>query len=220
MRRADAPSLFIDSQWLTLTEKEINTVYKFKTSLLALAGLLALVGVVAAITPFTGYGQQSPEAATAVQDVQVVNATTTPVPTRDVDAARATSIITLYFAGTATGNVFRRVLSNGVMGANEFVVPAGQALVVTDVEWVHLCGSCTGGSGDKITLELFGASGAHRLVYLSVAPFTSNGQAGASESMETGFAVAEGGHIALGPSFSNGSSSLTVFLHGYLVPAS
>ena len=195
-------------------------MYNFKRSLIALLGLIALVGVIGIFTPFKGYGQQSPEAVAAVQDVQVVNATTTPVPTRDVDAARATNIITLYFAGSATGNVFRRVLSNGVMGANEFVVPAGQALVVTDVEWVHLCGGCTGGSGDKITLELFGASGAHRLVYSSVASFTSNGQAGASESMETGFAVAEGGHIALGPSFSSGTTNLTVFLHGYLVPAS
>jgi hypothetical protein len=195
-------------------------MYKFKNSLLTLAGLLALIGVVAAITPFTGYGQQGPEAVADVQDVQVVNATTSPVPTRDVDAARAGNIITLYFAGSATGNVFRRVFSTGVLGANEFVVPADQALVVTDVEWVRVCGGCTGGSNSKITLEVFGADGAHRPVYSSIAPFGSNGQAGASESMETGFAIAEGGHIAFGPGFSSGSTSLTAFLHGYLVPAS
>ena len=60
-------------------------MYNFKRSLIALAGLLTLIGVVAAITPFTGYGQQSPEAVAATQDVRVVNPATAPVQTKIVN---------------------------------------------------------------------------------------------------------------------------------------
>jgi hypothetical protein len=196
-------------------------MYNFKRSLIGLVGLLLLVGVVALVTPFKGYGHESaPAASVQVQDVRVVNAITTPVPTRDVDARKASDIVTLLFAGSATANVFKRAQATGVLSPSEFIVPADQVLVITDVEWTRLCSNCTAGSNDKITLEVFGANGAHRLVFASVAPVGSNSQAGASESMETGFAVAEGGHVAIGPSFSSGSgSNLTVFLHGYLIPS-
>ena len=192
-------------------------MYKLKNSLLTLIGLLALIGLVAAITPFKSYGQRSPEALATVQDVQVVNATTMPVPTQDVNALKASNIVSLM--STSTG--FRRVTANGVLGGSEFVVPADQALIITDVEWVRTCGSCTTGPNDKITLEVFGSSGSHRTVYTSVAPATgSNGQSGANDAMSTGFVVGEGGHVGIAPAFSNASNVLTVFLHGYLVPAS
>ena len=195
-------------------------MYNFRKSLISLIGLLGLIGVIAVLTPFKGYGHRSPEPIQTVQDVRVVNTTATPVPTLDVGARQASDIVTLLFAGSGTANVFKRALATGTLSGVEFVVPANQVLVVTDVEWIRLCSNCTAGSIDKITLEIFGANGAHRLVYSSVAPVGSNGQTGASESMETGFAVAEGGRINIGPSFSSGTgSNLTVFLHGYLVPA-
>jgi hypothetical protein len=189
-------------------------MYNFKRSLMALFGLLALIGVVAAITPFKGYGQQSPEAPAAVQDVRVVNATTTPVPTRNVDARRASDIVTLL----STNIGFRRVSANGVLAGAEFVVPADQVLIVTDVEWTSSCNNCTGSF--ILTLEVNGASGAHRAVYTSYTLRASDGRAGSSESMETGFAVAEGGRITVAPTISNASTTSVIYLHGYLVPAS
>jgi hypothetical protein len=190
-------------------------MYKLKNSLLTLVGLLALIGVVAAITPFKSYGQRSPAGAATVQDVQVVNTTAMPVPTQDVNARKASDIVSLM----STSSGFRRVTANGVLGGNEFIVPADQALIVTDVEWVRTCGSCTAGPNDKITLEVFGSSGSHRPVFTSVAPTGSNGQSGDSDTMNTGFVVGEGGHVGIAPAFTNASNTLTVYLHGYLVPA-
>ena len=187
---------------------------KFKNSLITLAGLLVLISIVAAITPFKGYGKPSPEAVQAAQDVNVVNTAAAPALTRNVDAVSASDIVTLMITNTG----FRRVTANGVLAASQFIVPDNQVLIITDVEWFRICGGCTGG-GDRITLEVFGPTNTHRFVYSSVAMYSSNGQVGASESMETGFAVAAGGHVALGPGFSNGSNTLSVFLHGYLVAA-
>jgi len=187
-------------------------MYKLKNSLITLAGLLALIGVVAVVTPFTSYGKASPEPVQTVQDVRVVNAATDPALTRDVDGARSTNIVTLV----STNIGFRRVNANGVFASGEFTVPNGQVLIVTDVEWISTC-NCTSGSG-QITLEVNGASGAHRPVYVSYAPRGTDGRAGATDGMETGFAVASGGRVTLAPSLSSASTTYTIYLHGYLAP--
>ena len=189
-------------------------MYDFKRSLVTLVGLLALIGVVAAITPFKGYGQQSPEAVADIQDVRVVNTTTTPVPTLNVDAVHPSDIVTLF----STNIGFRRVTQNGVLAGSQFIVPDGQVLIVTDVEWLSTCNGCTNSA--ELTFEVVGASGAHRPVYSSHAARGTDSRAGVSESMETGFVVGEGGHITLAPSLSSSSTTFTIYLHGYLVPAS
>ena len=64
-------------------------MYSFMKSLVTLIGLLMLVCVVAAITPFRGYSQQSPQAATAVQDVRVVNTASVPVQSKIINTTTA-----------------------------------------------------------------------------------------------------------------------------------
>ena len=187
-------------------------MYKLKNSLITLAGLLALIGVVAAVTPFTGYGKAGPEAVQAAQDVRVVNTATDPALTRDVDGARSNNIVTLV----STNIGFRRVNANGIFGSGEFTVPSGQVLIVTDVEWTSNC-SCSSGSG-QIVLEANGAGGSHRPVYASYAPRGSDGRSGANDGMETGFAVEAGGRVTLAPTLSSANTTYAVYLHGYLAP--
>ena len=212
-------------------------MYNFKRSLFALLGLLLLVCVVAAITPFKGYGQESPDAATVSQDVRVVNSTANPVPTkivngitapvpakivnassapvqiRDVDGARASNIVTLF----SSGDVFRKELPDGTFSSNEYAVPVGQVLIVTDVEWSVFRSPAYSDTG--VTLRLYISGHASIPIYTSHLFVDSNNQGASSESMETGFTVAHGAKIqisGLGGHFYIDS----VILHGYLVPAS
>ena len=182
----------------------------FKKSMVTLLGLIALIGAVAAITPFKGYGQQSPDAVAAVQDVRVVNTGAAPVPVRDVDAPRANEIITLQY----TGGSFKRRLSSGELGVNEFVVPANRVLIVTDVEWTVQCNGCA-----SIQLELYitPGSGQYGYVYVSYLKVDDvNYRSGTTDHMETGFAVAAGNRIR---PFLSSSGLSRLFLHGYFVSA-
>ena len=200
-------------------------MYNFKRSLISLAGLLVLIGITAAITPFKGYSQNGPQAVTAVQDVRVVNApnspvptkiinsTTAPVPVRDNDAPRANNMVTLY-ASNQTGYDFRRVLSNGTRANSEFVVPPNRVLIVTDVIWD--LNQPNNSTGTTIHLGVRGAGGAAHVVHVSHLTGDGSGGISSTESLKTGFAAAAGATIGmsiagLGPS--------NVILHGYLVPA-
>jgi hypothetical protein len=60
---------------------------------------------------------------TAPVPAKIVNLSTAPVQTRDIDAARASNMVTLAYAATA--QVFNRALSTGSTSGGEFVVPAG-----------------------------------------------------------------------------------------------
>ena len=213
-------------------------MYNFKRSFTALLGLLLLVGVVAAITPFKARGQQSPEAVTAIQDVRVVNPATNPVQTkivngtaapiptkivnasnapvltRDIDEARAANNVTLAYENYSY--VFKRVTSTGVHSDSEFVVPAGQTLIVTDAEWSEsACSGCSG-TTTYMSLEISPSDG-NAVVYESHALFNDNGHAFSTDSMRTGFAVASGKTIH---AYAGVNRLISCFLHGYLVPAS
>ena len=198
-------------------------MYNFRKSLKTLVGLLVLMAVIAAVTPFTGHSQDAEIEPLATQDVRVVNTAaspaltkvvnpaTAPVLTRSVDEARGSNLVML----TCSLGSCKRVLSTGAASNTEFVVPAGQILIVRDVNWAGKCASnCTTG-GAQLALGI-GSSA----VYISTLRFTSNGVGSASETMNTGFAVGAGKSIKMVIDFVDVSGSLDhLFLHGYLVPA-
>jgi hypothetical protein len=201
-------------------------MYSFKRSLVALFGLLLLIGAVSAVTPFTGYGQQSPDAVAATQNVfvtnpsnnpvqtKIVNGSAAPVPIRDLDAARAGNHIML---SCPDGNgIFRRVTSTGFMGTNEFVVPAGQVLMVMDVQWLANCFSCTSRVNASLILFIGSEPGVGNIVSYTNLPLEGNEYKSANENMKAGIAVAAGRRIR----FENGQYVDRAILRGYLVPAS
>lgn len=213
-------------------------MYNFKKSCIAFFGLLAMITVVAAVTPFKGYSQNAQEATAAAQDVRVVNTSALPVPTkiinapnspvptkivnaanapvqtRDVDTAKASNIVTLH-ANSGTSYDFRRVFPNGSAAATEFIVPANQVLIVTDVVWE--INGANSGNGTTINLAVQGAGGAAHIVHVS--HLTGDGSFGvaSTESLKTGFAAAAGAKIGMSIA---GIGPSDVILHGYLVPAS
>jgi hypothetical protein len=192
-------------------------MYSFKRSVVTLFGLLALIGAVAAITPFKGYGQQSPEAVAATQDVRVVNTTANPALTRNIDAPRGNNIVTLYSSSVAqTAATFKRVFADGSIAGSAFVVPAGQVLIVTDLSWRATCDDCL---ANTVELSLFIYSGNTQLnrVYYTFVELGSDDQAMANENMRTGFTVGAGRSVRASHSIGNVAF---MFLHGYLVPAS
>jgi hypothetical protein len=200
-------------------------MYNFKKSLMTLAGVLALLGVTAAVTPFTGYGQDGSNLETlAAQDVRVVNPTSAPVmtritnptgapvPTRNVDGPRGNNIITLRCANATC----KRVLSTGVLTNTEYVVPSGQVLVVTDMNWAGHCNSNCSTDAAQLIVGI-GPTGA---VHTSTLRFSGNGKGSASETMNTGFSVAAGKQLKFVIDFTDVNGALDyLFLHGYLIPA-
>jgi hypothetical protein len=213
-------------------------VHNFKKSLIAFSGLLAMITIIAAITPFRGYSQNTQEATAAAQDVRVVNTPALPVPTkiinaphtpvptkivnaanapvqtRDVDGPKAGNIVTLY-ANSETGYDFRRVFSNGTSAASEFVVPANQVLIVTDVVW-EIVGA-NSGNGTTINLAVQGAGGAAHIVHVSHLTGDNSFGVTSTENLKTGFAAAAGAKIGMS---IGGIGPSDVILHGYLIPAS
>jgi hypothetical protein len=211
-------------------------VYNFKRSFIALLGLLALIGTVAALTPFTGHGQQSSEAVADVQDVRVLNTTgnpvqsrivnglgapvparivngaNSPVQTRDVDAARASNIVTLF----SSGGIFQRVSTDGVLIQSEFTVPAGQVLVVTDVECLGVRSPDSTNNSVSISLGLVNGTVP---IYTTRLLIDDDDLGAANDSMDTGFAVVAGKQLEVTESESD-FFIFNVILHGYLVPAS
>lgn len=97
-------------------------MYNFKNSLITLAGLLVLVGVIAAVTPFKGYGQQGTEAVTATSDVKVVNPANAPVLTLEAPTQLLQREVGISFGNASI--VTDRIL---------YTVPAGKKLVIENV---------------------------------------------------------------------------------------
>lgn len=97
-------------------------MYNFKNSLITLGGLLALVGVIAAVTPFKGYSQQNAEATTAVSDVKVVNPANAPVLTLEAPTQVLQRKINFSF-----GNV--TIVTDKLL----YTVPANKKFVIENV---------------------------------------------------------------------------------------
>jgi hypothetical protein len=112
-------------------------MYSFKRSLIALVGLLVLVGVLATLLPLVGRGQGTPPNGPPPQDVIVINSAAQPVP--------VTGSVTV--ANVGSGRLLVRDVDNparqpfetnqncspsgGALGCQmSFTVPAGKRLVI------------------------------------------------------------------------------------------
>ncbi len=102
---------------------------RFKQSLVAFFGLLALAILVALVTPRTGLGQGGAKQPQPLS-VNVTNTEAAPVPVRDVDSPgrqRFSSRVVISIPG------------NGILVSDHYVVPAGKRLVLEDVSaGVHI----------------------------------------------------------------------------------
>ena len=117
---------------------------------------------------------------------------------------------------------FGRNLPNGEQDCGPegtgWSVPAGQALVVTDVDWQYVDPQGAESAGIIQTLRLF--NGENR-VFESTITLSTLGQGGACESMTTGFVILPGAwiHLDVIPGPTNDPSGLQhMILRGYLIP--
>ena len=123
---------------------------------------------------------------------------------------------------------FIRVLPDGSSqsgaGGLGWRVPAGQALVVTDVDWQYVHPQAAA-YGDKIEvlrlfLENLSAPGNSRRAFESTITLSSKGEGGASECMRTGFVVSSKARIGvdISPGPTGPPSGLQhLLLRGYLI---
>lgn len=96
---------------------------KLKSSLITFVALLALIGAVSIMTPFKGYGQNSPEAVETTTNVQVVNPANAPVPTLDAPTQVLQRQLSVNFGSNTT-----TILDKPI-----YTVPAGKKLVIENV---------------------------------------------------------------------------------------
>jgi hypothetical protein len=108
---------------------------------------------------------------------------------------------------------FVRVDAHGDPGdGEEFVVPNGKFLVVTDVDW-----ACSAGPPDSMqTLQV--DIGDNRPGFESTVILNHQGSGGASEAMTSGFVVASGGILTV--DIHPGATLGDVIIRGYLCRAS
>jgi hypothetical protein len=108
---------------------------------------------------------------------------------------------------------FVRVDARGDPGdGEEFVVPNGKFLVVTDVDW-----SCSAGPPESMqTLRVIIAE--NRTAFESTVILNHQGSGGASEAMTSGFVVASG--VILTVDIVPGAHLDAIIIRGYLCRAS
>jgi hypothetical protein len=127
------------------------------------------------------------------------------------------------FATTA-GHTFRRVFPGGTGGLQPFVMPAGQALVVTDVDWQYRHPTGAAAAGRRAVLRLFLqniADPTHQeRVFESTIFLNADGEGGASEAMTAGFVMSDAAQLCLdtGEEPKGPPSGLQhAILRGYLI---
>ena len=191
-----------------------------KQALVALVGMLAIIGLVTIVVPSSMRGQGNSDNAPPAKDVNVVNtpnvivANTAANPALVAEAGthtgRApTEHVTLYRLGSGT---LQRVSSSGVAEGSQFVVPSGKVLVVTDFSWTA-AGDAATNAGNAATFRLLNTG---QIVQVSTATVGRNGIAGQSESMTSGIVFAAGTSVTWATTTIGG---LDVTVHGYLVPS-
>lgn len=147
-----------------------------------------------------------------------------------VGAAPADMVV-LSFSGNYTAQKFVRVHDDGTIDTTEFAVPAGQHLIVTDVDWAGYCSSSVQVML-RVWIENRTTASTRNLVYTAfaiVGNITSSGGSqygGVTSSPVSGFAVGPGGRLVCDvvphstPTLAfttTGSVGPTVILRGYLV---
>ncbi|NTW51637.1 MAG: hypothetical protein HGB22_03515 [Chlorobiaceae bacterium] len=146
----------------------------------------------------------------------------------------ASQHVTLEVVGGLNGGYgpskldFIRILSDGTSqsgpGGLGWRVPAGQALVVTDVYWQYVHPQGAAGFDKIMVLRLFIENIANpmnsRRVFESTITLSSKGEGGTHEAMASGFAVSSKGRIGVditpGP-IGPPSGLQHLLIHGYLV---
>jgi len=146
----------------------------------------------------------------------------------------ASHYVTLEIVGGMNGGYgpskfdFVRTLSDGSTqsgsGGLGWRVPAGQVLVVTDVDWQYVHPQGAAGVDKIEVLRLFIENIANpmssRRVFESTVTLSSKGEGGTHEAMATGFAVSSKGRIGVdimpGP-IGPPSGLQHLLLHGYLI---
>ena len=192
---------------------------KFKQTLVALLSMLALIGVVTLVSPSSLRGQGNSGDVPPAKDVNVVNtpnvivANSADNPALVAEAGThtgraASEHVTLYRLG---GGTLQRVSPVGVPSGEQFVVPAGKVLVVTDLSWTA-AGAATN-AGSAATFRILNTG---QIVHVSTAIIGGNGVAGASESMTSGIVFAPGSSVTWATTTISG---LDVTVHGYLASA-
>ncbi len=144
---------------------------------------------------------------------QVLNVFVTNFPKTHVGQDPA-SLVTLRcgLSSTVALDLFcTRSHSDGTLPEN-FTVPVGTVLVVTDVDWSGTF-SCCANSTASLVLRLRQYQHNHTsLVYFSYAVADASGFAFKDEHLTTGFVVSPGATLQ-----AIGTNSLNVMLYGYLV---
>jgi hypothetical protein len=121
----------------------------------------------------------------------------------------------VYFGGH-----FLRVDPDGTRDTDEFVVPAGQTAVITDVNWSAFNMNTPSGASDNFMLSNEG-SPSSPVVFTTIARAGSDGMAFATHTLTSGIAFGAGRRIQADVSSSFVSAQpglITASLHGYLMP--
>ncbi len=126
---------------------------------------------------------------------------------------------------------YRRINLNGSLDPNEFVVPAGYVLLITDVSWSGVHGSSTFVPGRVLQMLLTSRNpdGSNFVVIyyspkIEITELNKNGRLGANENLTTGAVVGPGRIVcsAVGNQSQLSSSTNSIsnsILLGYLVEA-
>ncbi|MEO1080947.1 MAG: hypothetical protein AAFY29_15425 [Pseudomonadota bacterium] len=126
---------------------------------------------------------------------------------------------------------YRRISLNGSLDPNEFVVPAGRVLLITDVSWSGVHGTATFVPGRVLQMLLTSRNpdGSNFVVIyyspkIEITEANKNGRLGANENLTTGAIVGPGRIVcsAVGNQSQQSSSTNSIsnsILMGYLVDA-
>jgi len=158
--------------------------------------------------------------------VTVVNTPKNPVPVQAAKESRV-NFISVSFNPSGGSTTYNEVSPDGTISSTPFTIPAGEEFVITDVNWITVCGSdivtsCTKSAGDAAVLVLGATnSGLPTGPYMSRSTYTGGTgflTAGRSDSLKSGLVVAQLPMPSLLGASSNGEFILAVTLRGYLVP--
>ena len=145
--------------------------------------------------------------------------------------AAPSDLVVLSFSGNYSNQKFVRVHDDGTIDTTEFAVPAGQHLIVTDVDWTGLGAASTVQDMLRVWIENRTTSSTRSLVYTAYAvlgTITGSGSTnygGVNSGTVTGFAVAPSGRVVCDvvphgsptATFTTTGTGPVVILRGYLV---
>ena len=188
---------------------------RFNKSLIALAGMLALIGLISLVTPLSSRGQGSSGNAPPTQNVNVVNTSDNPVPVHNINDPARQPIVAEISLTMPDGQ------HNS--GGTIFTVPSGKLLVI---EYVSARTTLPAGqsiNGIGLNSHLNGAFSvpvwfeATRMSNPSHEILHSSQQVRIYADSSVG-----GGHIEVffnREPFSSGVAGLVLIFYGYLVDA-